>query len=234
MLSDHYFGDVEAIDEGRNHPGYFHASFILPSSFSLTSLNNKNKYIIVGRKGSGKTAVQFHLSRQLEPKGYLSHFFSFYNDLRPADYNNAAATQKIDIIGISNPRNIFLNYDFRDLWERTFLIKIAEEFRANGIENKFVRFTLGDRPRLSGIFDGLLKSASVAISADMGALSAEVNLDLKEFVGKDAPISSFIQVSRELLRRFMQEFKLYLFVDELVFSKLGSGPVNLLAGAATH
>ena len=53
MLSEHYFGDVEAIDEGNNHREYFERTFVLPSSFSLKSLNNANKFIIVGRKGTG-------------------------------------------------------------------------------------------------------------------------------------------------------------------------------------
>lgn len=77
MLSDHYFGDVEAIDEGRNHSSYFHKTFVLPNSFSISSLNNNRKFIVVGRKGAGKTAIQFHLASQLESSGYLTHFFRF-------------------------------------------------------------------------------------------------------------------------------------------------------------
>ena len=100
MLSQHYFGDVEAIDEGKNHKEYFNRTFVLPSSFSLNSLNNNGSYIILGRKGSGKTAVQFHLAGVLEEKGYLSHFFSFYNDMKPRDYNQASTTQKIDMLGV--------------------------------------------------------------------------------------------------------------------------------------
>ena len=107
MLSDHYFGDVEAIDEGKNHREYFERTFVMPSSFSLNSLNKTNKFIIVGRKGSGKTAVQFYLGKTLEEKGFLSHFFSFYNDLAPKDFNAASSTQKIDMLGLVNSTNIF-------------------------------------------------------------------------------------------------------------------------------
>ena len=46
---DHFFGDVEAIDEGKNHSTFFHNTFVLPNSLSISALNNKRKFIIVGR-----------------------------------------------------------------------------------------------------------------------------------------------------------------------------------------
>ncbi|MCI5099796.1 P-loop ATPase, Sll1717 family [Phaeobacter italicus] len=220
MLSDHYFGDVEAIDEGRNHSSYFHKTFVLPNSFSISSLNNNRKFIVVGRKGAGKTAIQFHLASQLESSGYLTHFFSFYNDLKPTDYNQAAAGQKIDLLGFGNSSNIFLNYDFRDLWQRTFFIKMAETLRANDFESKFVRFALGDRSRLSSIFEGILRSATVKVTAEMKMISAEFDFDLSAFTNDGIPLSTFVHVCRELFLREHQDHRLYLFVDELVFSKL--------------
>lgn len=75
MLSDHYFGDVEAIDEGRNHAEYFDVTFVAPSSLAMSSLNNRSRYIIVGRKGAGKTAIQFRLAQEVSRRGYLHHFF---------------------------------------------------------------------------------------------------------------------------------------------------------------
>ncbi|WP_171100241.1 hypothetical protein [Ruegeria sp. HKCCD7255] len=123
MLGDHYFGDVEAIDEGRNHPNYFDLTFIVPESFSLRSLNNSKKYLVVGRKGAGKTAVQFHLSRELGQKGYLTHFFSFHNDLKPKDYDAAKQGQKIDLLDLVNSKNIFLNYDSESFGSELFSLR---------------------------------------------------------------------------------------------------------------
>jgi hypothetical protein len=219
MLSEHYFGDVEAVDEGKNHPEYFHATFVLPSSFSLNALNNNRKYIIVGKKGVGKTAVTFSFARQLESQGFLTHFFSFYNDLKPRDYNEAAATQKIDMLNVANLQNIFLNYDFRLVWKRTFLVKFAESLKENGFESKFTRFVIGERGRLSSIFEGLLKSASLKLSAEMSGIGAEIGLDLSAF-GAELPLDKFVAVALELLHRHHTVNRFYLFVDELVFSKL--------------
>lgn len=220
MLSEHYFGDVEAIDEGNNHSEYFETTFIAPSSLSLSSLNNRDKYIIVGRKGAGKTAVQFHLSRQLEQKGYLHHFFSFYNDLAPSDLNNAVATQRIDLLKVDTPKNIFSNYDFRQVWERTFFLKLAETLAAAGFNSSFTRFALGERSRLSGLFEGLLKSASIRVSADYAGIAAEVGFDLSVFTSGEVPLAQYCTILRELFAKHHTGERAFLFVDELVFSKV--------------
>lgn len=232
MLSEHYFGDVEAIDEGRNHSSYFFSTFVAPSSFALSALNNKRKFIIVGRKGSGKTAVQFHFSKQLEENGYLTHFFSFYNDLKPRDYNDAAQLQKIDMLGVANLRNIFLNYDFREIWMRTFLVKIAESLASGGFDSKFVRFVSGERSRLSTIFEGILKSANIKISAEMEGIAAEIGFDLSGIASKEMALDKFVAISLTLLERHHAANRLYLFVDELVFSKLDAADDEVRIRAA--
>ncbi|MCC5985484.1 MAG: hypothetical protein JJU40_15995 [Rhodobacteraceae bacterium] len=233
MLSDCYFGDVEAIDEGNNFPEYFHSTFILPTSFSMNSLNNKRKYIIVGRKGSGKTAVQFYLSEKLKEKGYISKFFSFHSDVKPKDYNSAARTQKIDMLGVVNSRNIFLNYDFREIWLRTFLVKIAEELSENSFTSQFTKFVLGKRSRLSSIFEGVLKSASVEISAEMFDISASVGFDFAKYKGgSEVPLSEYISAALELLRRHHQDHLFYLYVDELVLSRLDAADDEVKVRAA--
>lgn len=58
MLSDHYFGDLESYDEAKNHYDFFRNTFIVPSSMSTSSLANNKKFIVVGRKGVGKTATK--------------------------------------------------------------------------------------------------------------------------------------------------------------------------------
>jgi hypothetical protein len=60
----------------------------------------------------------------------------------------------------------------------------------------------------------------VKISVEMQQISAEVGIDLSKFTGGEAPIAAFNQTSRELFLKNMTDYRLYLFVDELVFSKL--------------
>ena len=69
MLSEHYFGDLESFDEAHNHYEFFRNTFVAPSSMSIDSLRNDRKFIIVGRKGVGKTATQMYLAREMEEKG---------------------------------------------------------------------------------------------------------------------------------------------------------------------
>ncbi|WFE73573.1 P-loop ATPase, Sll1717 family [Roseinatronobacter sp. S2] len=232
LLSECYFGDVEAIDEGNNFPDYFHSTFILPSSFSVNALNNKRKYIIVGRKGSGKTAVQFYLSDKLKERGYLCRFFSFHSDIKPNDFNSAGKTQKIDILGIGNPKNIFLNYDFREIWTRTFLVKIAEELKTNSLSSPFTDFVLGKRNKLSSIFEGILKSASVEVSLDFLGLPATVGFDFSGYQNGEVPLSEFINAALELLKKYHDTHLLYLFVDELVLSRLDAADDEVRVRAA--
>ena len=232
MLSEHYFGDVEAVDEARNFPDFFANTFVLPSSLSFSSLNNKRQYIIVGRKGSGKTAAQFTLSTRLQKQGYLTHFFSFYNELKPDDYNQAAATQKIDMLEIANTRNIFLNYDFRGIWGRTFLVKVAEAFKENGFSSKFTEFVSGERGRFSSIFEGILKSAKIKVSTEMLGAAAEVGFDLQNSAREEIALSKFVEVGLNLLRAHHPDLRMYLFVDELVVSKLDARDDEVRARAA--
>jgi hypothetical protein len=67
-LSELYFGELEAHDEARLHSDYFRKCFIAPNSMTASTLRNDNKFIIIVRKGSGKTAVQMHLSEELKIK----------------------------------------------------------------------------------------------------------------------------------------------------------------------
>ena len=219
-LAELYFGDVEALDEGRLHPDYFDATFTVPTSFTLESLNNRRNFLIVGRKGSGKTAVQFHLGSLLGKKGYLSKFFSFYNDLRPGDHLGLARTQRIDFLELGDWTNIAQYYDFREIWERIFFIKIAEGFRAAGVENELTRFALGSGPRLSKLLQGIVKATRVKFSADMSGVAVDLGFNGEDLSSPDVALSDFNSVCREIFRTRLKGAKFYLFVDELVFSKL--------------
>jgi hypothetical protein len=232
MLSEHYFGDVEAIDEGKNHTSYFESTFIVPSSFSLSNLNNKRKFIILGRKGTGKTAVQFHFSRKLQETGFLTHFFSFYGDLRPTDYQDAAKTQDIDMLSIASSPGMMPNYDFRDVWRRTFLVKIAETLVQNGQQSKFTSFAIGNRKKLVSLFEGIKRSTSITLSADVRVIAAEVGIDLTKLKNNDLPLNQYAEVLTKLISTHHQNLKMYLFVDELVFSRLDSASDEVRIRAA--
>src|SRR5687768_14826854 len=107
-LSERYFGELEGYDEAKLNELFFSQTFVVPKSVSMEALRNNKKFIIVGRKGTGKTTVQMHIAKELLAKGYLVHNFRFFNDLRGDDYRDVAGTQtSISISKITNDKSLF-------------------------------------------------------------------------------------------------------------------------------
>lgn len=233
MLSEHYFGDVDAFEEKRNHPSFFESTFVRPSSFSSASLANNKKYIVVGRKGTGKTAIQVRVARELEEKGYVTWFFSFFDGVKQRDFNDAVRTQRLDLVDIANPRHLFSNYDFREVWERTILTKFAEAFTEAGLGSNFTRFMLGEKSGLTSVFEGVLKTLSVKLSADVLGIGAEVNADFSKYSGEaGVPLLEYVDAARKLFFKHHRDHQAAIFIDELVFSRLDSKDDEIRVRAA--
>ncbi|WP_420859007.1 P-loop ATPase, Sll1717 family [Marivivens marinus] len=233
-LSDHYFGDLEAFDEATLYPDFFKRTFIIPKSLGVSTLRNNRKFIIIGRKGTGKTAIQMHLASIARDEGYMTHHFRFFYDLRSDDYKEISQTQsKISYTGTINDKSLFLNYDFRDVWERAFFRRIAETMRDRGIENAFTDLVAPRASRFSNIFAGLSRSLGIKITASMGPILAECNIDPSEFSDKEGmPLKTFNRIARELFIKTSKGSKIYFFVDELVFSKLDAKEDEITLRAA--
>lgn len=222
MLSRHYFGDLEANDEAQSHYEFFKNTFIVPSSMNVEALSNNRKFIIVGRKGVGKTAVQMRLAQEVEEKGFFVHHFRFAYDLRGDDYAEISRTQSdISYEDASNSKNLFLHYDFRDVWERVFFRRIAEKLVSEGHQNNFTNLVAPLGSKFGSIFSGITKTLNVKFSAPVGPVLVEAGIDLNQLPKKDEiSIKMFNQVSRSLFLEHCSQFQFYFFVDELVFSRL--------------
>lgn len=234
-LSDHYFGDLEAYDEAQVNYDFFNSTFVTPSSMSQSSLRNDRRFIIVGRKGVGKTAVQMKLARDLEAKGYFTHHFRFSYDLRSDDYAEISRTQSdVSFTSVANEQKLFLHYDFRDVWERVILRRIAEKLAGEGYQSAFTNFCAPGSSRFKSIFQGILKSLRIKLEAPMGPALASINVDLSEISsgGGEISLKTYNQLAREIWRRECQEFQFYFFIDELVFSRLDARPDEVTLRAA--
>lgn len=233
-LSEHYFGELEAYDEAKLNEVFFEKTFVIPNSLSIDSLKNNRKFIIVGRKGTGKTAVQMHLSDQVKKKGYFTHHFRFFYDLRSDDYADIAKTQsEVSFTSVTNQRSLFLHYDFRDVWERVFFRKIAETLVNEGHSNKFTDFTNPENSIFSNIFDGITKSLTIKIQPKMGPIAAEIGVDLSKInTGNEITLKAFNKICRLLFVRHCIAFQMYFFVDELVFSRLDAKEDEITLRAA--
>ncbi|GAA6164911.1 hypothetical protein NBRC116590_26150 [Pelagimonas sp. KU-00592-HH] len=221
-LSELYFGDLEAFDEAKNETDFFSKTFVVPLSLSMQSLRNNRRFIVVGRKGAGKTAVQMRLASELEQSGYFTLFFRFAEDLRADDYSEISKTQShISLADVANPKQLFLHYDFRDVWERTFFNRIGNLLLEAGYQNKFTRFVSPAHSPLQNIFAGLTRSLSIKLSTDAGAIAAEVGVDLSKLEKPDEiSLKEFNRVARRLFVESCAQYRMYFFIDELVFSKL--------------
>lgn len=220
-LIELYFGDLEAFDEARNEPKYFEKTFVVPDSVSAEGLRNNRRFIVVGRKGVGKTAIQMRLAEQLHQQGYLTCFFRFSEDLRADDYSDISKTQsQISFSSIENDRQIFVHYDFRDVWERVFFNRVAQAIKDNGFQNNFTRLACPDGSNLKNIFSDLGRALTIKVSADFGAIAAEVGFDPSKIEKGEVSLKEYNRVSRELFARHCSEFRVYMFIDELVFSRL--------------
>lgn len=233
-LADLYFGELEAFDEANNEAEYFSKTFVVPESFSAGSLRKNRKFIIVGRKGVGKTALQMYFAQQLSKDGYLTTFFRFAEDLRAGDFTQLSKTQShISYVSAANDRNLFLNYDFRDIWERVIFNKVAEALEEAGHVNSFVRFVRPERSKMANIFSGLTKALSIKLSGEMLGVAAEVGFDPNAVAGGDeVKLGDFNRIARALFSRDCAGFKMYFFIDELVFSRLDGSADQITIKAA--
>lgn len=163
-----------------------------------------------------------YLAREMEEKGYFTHIFRFMYDLRSDDYSEISKSQSdISYSDAANSKNLFLHYDFRDVWERVFFRRIGEKLRNEGHTNSFVDLVAPTGSKFKNIFDGISKSLSIKISVPMGPALVSAGLDLECDATNDTiPLKTFNRISRELFQRECTPYQMYFFIDELVFSRL--------------
>ena len=122
------FGDYSGLREYKRNPDFFVNSFIEPPSFSLNSLHNRRNFIIVGRKGTGKSSCCLALAHLKKNEGFRSTFYSFSEDLTRAEIKDAVVTQRLNLSDISTKKlfdSIIDFYDFRDLWTRRVIHSLS-------------------------------------------------------------------------------------------------------------
>ena len=147
-FSEMEFGDYSAIREYHRSPEFFMNSFLPPNTFSLSSLRNNNNFILVGRKGSGKSSCCLALAHEKAADGFGTFFYNFSDDLSRAELRDSVRTQALNLKDISTQKlfdSIVEFYDFRDLWKRRVLYTLARWLAKKGVNSEFVRFTTSIR-----------------------------------------------------------------------------------------
>ena len=224
LISSFNFGEYDARREYLRERSFFLESFITPVSFPLNTLRNNKNYIIVGQKGAGKTACQIFLDgEKKEKEGYITDLISFYDDLKPEDYKDFAKTQTINLIDISKAGRIEGIYDFKSIWKRIILLRIAKKLRENNFNNAFVEFCLSTAKGTNSIIDGIKKSLRVEVKIPLSILEAKLSFDPSVFVNNsEMSVHDFNTVAEHLFLAECRPYRLYFFVDELVLSTLNT------------
>ena len=218
------FGEYDARREFLRAEQYFINTFIDPVSFPLSTLSNRQNYIIVGQKGAGKTACQLYLENvKAKQEGYLSGLISFYDDLTPDDYKDFSSTQRINLISLEQIEKIETQYDFKEVWKRIFFVRIANLLKESGFTNTFIDFCLSTIKGSNSIIDGIKKSLKIEVKIPLALLQTKISFDPSVFGDKqELSLTEFNQFAQQLLISECKQYRLYFFVDELVISNLNT------------
>lgn len=223
-LSLFNFGEYDARREFLRAEQYFMKTFIDPISFSLGTLSNSRNYIIVGQKGSGKSACQIYLEeKKKKDEGYITDIISFYDDLTNDDYKDFSKTQRINLLNIENITQIESSYDFRDIWKRVLFVRIAKKINEIAHENRFVKFCLSTTKGTNSFIDGIKQSLTVEMGVDVGIFDGKVKIDPSSITKKgEISLKLFNEIAQSLFIEYCSKFRMYFFIDELVISNLNT------------
>ena len=225
-FKDLRIGDYSALREFQRDQEFFLNSFIPPQSFSLSSLRNNNNFILIGRKGTGKSSCCLALSVEQEREGYGSTFFNFSDDLSRSDLRDSVRTQslKIDGKGIAKLYDSIVEfYDFRDLWKRRVLYSIARYIQETDNKNassEFVRFVTSVSLAESSISEGVGKELLIPVSDIAKSILQRIQ---RSAAAEKMPLRDYVLAALHLLRECHSDLKYFFFFDELNISHTKSG-----------
>lgn len=231
-LKEIYLGTTDAKNELlSNNPieiDRFIKSYVVPPALMIEKFTHREKYYIVGLKGTGKTALLRYIALKLEDDSQtISKFILFKSevdeDLRK-DFSHAARVQLV-----AENSETFDGDDFEAVWRWFIYRKIAEAIQEGGCEsfqkngklsafNAIVNSEVLTKPERKGFMNLVpsIKKGNVEISQ-----SPKLGLELDWDTNGKAKINF-----NDLVRRADQAFneltpdthRLNIFFDELELS----------------
>lgn len=175
---------------------------------------------MVGRKGTGKSSCCLALAHIKSEEGYQSTFYNFSDDLGRHDLKEAVQTQSLDLKDTASMAKLFESissfYDFRDLWKRRVISKIASVINEGGASSNFTDFATSINLSESSITEGVGKGLVIEKPELTGAVGA--------ILKKIAPhkntmnLRDFNKVGLDLIKQCHPNTKHYFFFDELNLS----------------
>lgn len=221
-FSDYQFGDYSGMREYQRDPDFFVNSFVQPDGFSLESLSNRSNFIIVGRKGTGKSSCCLKIAHEGKKIGKSSTFYCFSEDFGRTDIRDAVVTQALNLDDLSTGKlfdSVKDFYDFKELWIRRVLHSISSDLQSSGIKSTFVNFSqsseLSDKSIAQGVGRGLMLSSppDLGIPWLKDLLASQKN-------SKSIPLRDFNAASLRLLSENHRGYRHMFFFDELNISQV--------------
>jgi len=134
-LKDIYLGSIDAKNEllanSPDERARFTASFVVPPNLTIEEFVDREKYYVLGLKGTGKTALLRYISIRLEEieKAYSS-FVLFKSDIDEDTRTEFGKTARL-LFATANPES-FEGTDFEAIWRWFIYRKIVEAAIVNG------------------------------------------------------------------------------------------------------
>jgi len=233
-IKDIYVGKPDAKDEiGFDGMEDFVKSLVIPDTFNIDGLLNRNHCFITGYKGTGKTALLFYIEYLIktEMPYACSSFIFFKDEFTEVKKQELEGFSKRIMSSITFENNTMLaNTDFEYIWRWLFFKRIVadnEEYN-NGLfvdDAPWKNFTStidkikAPSDKKKSIIPSKIKLAlPYKDSATQAEIVPEIEVDFQK--GKDNPnYTKFISLVDRAEREFAQltrtDTPYYIFVDEL-------------------
>lgn len=212
LLKEFEFGYADASKEYIYAKDLFDLSFHDPNDY-IDKLINGNKYMVVGRKGVGKTAI---LSKIKFITDKQEDNYSEVLSLSNLEYNTFKKT-KID-------KDVQGSNKYKRSWEFLLLLSIVKQFyKSNSVENELFLELVGFLESIGiNINDAKIKSdvtflSKLKLGTNIHIFKAELEKDFSEDVSDYSfNIGFLIEKIKEVLETIhLPDYKLFLLIDGL-------------------
>ena len=229
-LKNIYLGSIDAKNEllanSPDERARFSASFVVPPNLTIEDFVNREKYYVLGLKGTGKTALLRYISISLEEidKAYSS-FVLFKSDVDEDTRLEFGKTARL-LLATANPES-FEGTDFEAIWRWFIYRKIVEASEANGVApfqqtSQWESFKALVRSEARSKSTGLMRLVPKLVKGQIEvSKDPKLSLDL-EWDSKGVARLKFVDLVKKADAIFRDldasEIRLNLFFDELELS----------------
>ncbi|WP_375549719.1 hypothetical protein ABWI01_04900 [Oceanicaulis alexandrii] len=218
-ISELNLGQIDSRREYEKDRNYFIKSFVEPDSINMDTISNKQNFIIIGKKGSGKTAVLLNKMDKMNSLGYATSFVSFYDELTPEESRKFAQSKVFNFLEYSKASSIVDQYDFREIWKSFIFRKIAQLSQEHCIDDDFTNFANPSKSKIINFLHNIKKGLKVSarVPAQYADIAAEYDFSKLE-TDQDISVSAFNKICQDLLLENANKYKVFIIIDELVVS----------------